>query len=423
MPGGVSHEYRFDEDYPIYITAANGSRKWDVEGREYIDFNMGSASLLLGHGHPDVVAAIHTQADVGIYYSNMHPLEVEWASQVQSLIPSAELVRFTGSGTEATLLALRLARAYSGKERILRVEGHYHGWHDFALRGTKWPYDELPSLGIPDSVAPTTVVVPPDLNAIEKEMAKGEAAGIIFEPSGANWGCVPLQSGFHQGLRQLADRYGVVLMFDEVITGFRWSPGGAQATLSVTPDLTTLAKIVTGGLPGGALVGRKEFMRLLDPSVEFRGRRPAIVHQGTFNGHPLVAAAAIATLKHVSTGEPQKKADALAERTRRGLRRILSDLKIGGVVYGASSTFHVYFGEVPSSGIAALSAQQIRSVPKNIVTAIRHGLRNHGIEFMSYLGGVTSSAHTEADIDVALKAYRAVLERLVAERVLDQYVK
>jgi glutamate-1-semialdehyde 2,1-aminomutase len=136
-----------------------------------------------------------------------------------------------------------------------------------------------------------------------------------------------------------------------------------------------------------------------------------------------VAAAAIATLKHASTGEPQKKADALAERTRQGLRRILSDLKIAGVVYGASSTFHVYFGEVPSGGIAALSAQQIRSVPKSIVTAIRHGLRNHGIEFMSYLGGVTSGAHTEADIDAAVKAYRSVLERLVAERVLDQYVK
>ncbi len=285
LAGGVVHENRYVAPFPIYVDRAKGSRKWDVDGHEYIDYSMGSASMLLGHAHPDVIAAIAEQAPKGTFYGNCTPLEVEWAGLVQQLIPSAELVRFVGSGTEATLLAIRVARAYTGKSKIVRFEGHYHGWHDYVAVGMQLPLNEAPSLGLlPGSIAATVVVPANDLARVEATLKSDlDIAAVILEASGASWGTVPLAPGFHAELRRLTQQYGVVLIFDEIITGFRHSPGGVQKLVGVTPDLTTLAKVVTGGLPGGAVVGRAEVMRVLDPRSEFGGRRPGAIHRGTFN--------------------------------------------------------------------------------------------------------------------------------------------
>ncbi len=416
LAGGISHESRFKAPYPKYVDHAKGSRKWEVDGTEYVDYAMGSASLLLGHAHPDVVGALTEQAAKGSFFADCHPLEIEWAGLIQELIPSAERVRFVGSGTEATMLAIRIARAYSGKDRILRFEGHYHGWHEFVDLGMKAPYDEPSSLGIlPGSVSAVTVV-PPDPNRVAETLRKDPDIGtIICEVSGANYGCVPLPDGFLAELRRLADEHQAVLVFDEVITGFRWSPGGRQARDGVIPDLTSMAKIVTGGMPGGAVGGREEIMRLLDPTQEFRGHTPGVTHKGTFNGSPLVAASGVAALRQVKTGEPTRLADAAAERLRTGMRQIIEQHQVAGAVYGEASTFHVYLGEGAEDGsVAGMGAAEIRGIPKEVIGAMQGGLRRRGVDLMSNMSGVTSMAHTDADVDETLNAFEETIQEMVA---------
>ena len=415
LAGGVSHESRFKGPFPKYIERAEGSRKWEVDGKEYIDYAMGSASLLLGHAHPKVVAALTEQAAKGSFFADCHPLEIEWAGLIQELIPSAERVRFVSSGTEATMLAIRIGRAYSGKNKILRFEGHYHGWHEFVDLGMNAPYDKPTSLGILPGTVDCTVVVKPDLAKLEEALKSGDDIGtIICEVSGANYGSVPLPDGFLPELRRLADVHKAVLIFDEVITGFRWSPGGRQARDGVIPDLTTMAKIVTGGMPGGAVGGQVEFMRLLDPSVEFRGKTPGVTHKGTFNGNPLVAATGVAALSEIKTGMPNKLADAAAERLRTGMRKVIQQHQVAGAVYGEASTFHLYLGEGAADGsVAELGAEKIRGIDKGTVTAMQGGLRKRGVELMSHMSGVTSMAHTDADIDETLEAFEDTVQEMI----------
>jgi len=417
LAGGVSHESRFADPFPKYISHAKGSRKWEVDGGEYIDYAMGSASLLLGHAHRDVVDALSEQAARGSFFADCHPLEVEWAGLIQGLIPSAERVRFVGSGTEATMLAIRIARAFSGRDKILRFEGHYHGWHEFVDLGMKAPYDEASSLGILPGTLAATVVVPPDAARVAEALAADSEIGtIICEVSGANYGSVPLPFGLLEALRQLADEHDAVLIFDEVITGFRWSPGGLQARDNIIPDLTSMAKIVTGGMPGGAVGGQEKFMALLDPAHEFRGRKPAVTHKGTFNGNPLVAAAGVAALQAIKTGEPNHLADAAAARLRDGLRSIIERHQVAGAVYGEASTFHIYFGDgIVDGSVAQLGAAAIRGVPKQTVMALRNGLRQRGVDLMSHMSGVTSMAHNDADIDQTLDAFEDTLRGMIAQ--------
>jgi glutamate-1-semialdehyde 2,1-aminomutase len=411
MPGGISHENRQAKPHPIYVDNAAGSRKWDVEGKEYVDYAMGSASLLLGHAHPDVVKALQEQAAKGTFYADCHPLEVEWAELVKDMVPSADQVRFVGSGTEATLLAIRLGRAYSGRPKIIRFEGHFHGWHDYVALGMTAPYDELSTLGVLPAAAEATVVCPPDADAVADALkADGEIGTIICEVSGANWGCVPLKEGFLAELRRLADEHEVVLIFDEVITGFRWSPGGVQAVSGVTPDLTTMAKIVTGGMPGGAVGGKEKVMGMLDPKNEQN-----VFHRGTFNGNPLVAAAAVAALKIVKTGEPQRHANGIAGKIRSGMQKVLDEHQVDGVAYGEASTFHVYLGKNSRDAVASCAAGELRGIPKDLVQSYQQGLRERGVDFMSYLGGVTSSAHTDEDVDKTLGAFEEVIQDLMQE--------
>lgn len=415
MPGGVSHDSRFLPPFPTYFSKALGAYKWDVEGRKYIDYAMGSAAMMLGHSHPDVVEAIRAHAGDGTFFATVHPLEVAWAELVKGLVPSAELVRFVASGTEATMLALRVARAYSRRPKVLRFEGHFHGWHDYVLQGMKAPFDRIPTLGVPDEIRKTMVVVPTTEQRVEDALKKDREIGtIICEVSGANWSSVPIRDDFLRALRTLADKYECVLIFDEVITGFRWSPGGKQALLGITPDLTTMAKIVAGGMPGGAVGGKAEVMRLLDPVLEIDGWKPAIIHRGTFNASPLISAAAVAALKVIRTGAPHRQADAIAAKLRTGMQRALDELQVDALIYGESSTFHVYFGKgARRASIFDVPAATIRSLKRDALDIYSCGLRKRGVDFMSYTGGVTSLAHTEAEIAPTLEAFTGAVRDLI----------
>src|SRR6266568_8636697 len=221
MAGGVGHDVRYNDIAPTYITHASGSHKWDVDGNEYIDYGMGNAALLLGHAHPAVIEAVQRAAPSGLHFGNDHPEMIDWAELILSLIPSAERVRFVNSGTEGTMLALRLARAFSGREKVLRLEGHFSGWHDYVGKGAAPPFDVAVSLGIPRATLETIVVVPADLASIERTLIENPDIGtLMLEPSGASWATVPLTHQFNRDLRDLTRKYGVLLIYDEVITGF-----------------------------------------------------------------------------------------------------------------------------------------------------------------------------------------------------------
>src|SRR5262249_7148870 len=246
--------------------------------------------------HPAVLEAISSQAALGTHWGAAHELEVRWAELIHGLLPSAERVRFTASGTEASHLALRLARAFTGKSKVIRFLGHFHGWHDGVTQGGHSHFDGAVPAGIPPALVNESIL----LNAGIGELARvlGEAhdvAAVLLEPSGASWGQVPLPTGFLAEVREVTSRYGVVLIFDEVITGFRWSRGGAQARYGITPELSVLAKIVAGGLAGAAVAGRADILDQLDQSAARRAGKEKIGHQGTFNANPLTAAAAVAT--------------------------------------------------------------------------------------------------------------------------------
>ena len=416
LPGGVSHELRYRDPHPVFIDRAQGAEKWDVEGRRYIDFKMGSASQMLGHCHPAIVEAIQKQTERAVFSADCHAAEVEWAEWVNRLYPSAKRTRFTASGTESTMLALRLGRAYSGKDHVLRVDGHFHGWHDHALKGAKPGSDQVPSLGIPDVLNDLIHVCAADPQAMESALQDDRIGTVIIEASGANYGCVPLATETLRALHDVARAAGVVLIFDEIITGFRFSPGGRQARDGIVPDLTTLAKAVTGGLPGGAICGRAEIMELLNNATVRNGFGPAVSHKGTFNGSPLIAAAACAAMPLLASGEVQAHADAMAVRMRDGMNAAMEKRGAPGIAYGDSSIFHVFFGRASLDG---LSPADIRSLPKPMVRAYRDGMLSRGVDMMAYTSGLTSAAHTPALIDEALSAFDDTLSEMIRDGALQ----
>src|SRR5438309_764009 len=314
FPNGVTHDLRYLEPFPIYVHLAEGSHKWDVDGHELIDYWSGHGALLLGHGHPAVVEAVRRQMGRSTHPGACHELEIEWGQWVQKLVPSAEKLRFVSSGTEATLMALRLARIFTGRPKLLKFAGHFHGWHDFVIPAADAPHDGLVP-GVPPAVAADTVVVPPnDPAAVEQALTTDPQIGcVILEPTGGHFGSVPIRGDFLRTLRELTLRHDRLLIFDEVITGFRVHPGGAQGHYGVTPDLTTLAKVLAGGLPGGCLAGRADILAAL----EFRPGKPKMKHPGTFNANPLSAVAGITTLELVAGGEPCRQANAMGRLLRR----------------------------------------------------------------------------------------------------------
>ena len=424
FPSGVTHDIRYTTPFPIFIDHAQGSRKWDVDGNEYVDYVMGHGALFLGHSHPEITRAVVEQAPKGTHYGANHRLELEWGQRVKELVPSADEVRFTSSGTEATLMAVRLARGYTGRDKLLKFDHHFHGWHDYVI-GTRAAESDSPqSAGVPDATLGNTVSIPQnDISLVENVLAKGEFAAVILEPTGASWGTAPLREDFLTGVREATSRHNTILIFDEVVTGFRVSPGGVQARFGVTPDLTTLAKILAGGLPGGAVAGKADILAML----EFRddpgwnaGLR--VAHPGTFNANPLSAAAGSTMLAQVATGNHHRQADQLNERLVNDLNAVLQQSETPGRAYGLASYFHILLSkDCPKDGDGiewpALAPPPPR-LPAALTAALKRGMLNHGVDLMGGNGGFTSGVHTDEDTTRTVGAFQATLREMKAENLI-----
>ena len=428
IPGGITHDGRFMKPFPPYIAKAQGAYKWDVDGNRLIDFVMGHGSLLFGHNDPDILAAMQAQLPQGTHYGAGHELEVRWAEEVSRLVPSAEQVKFTGSGTESTLLAIRVARSFTGRPTIVKLEGHFHGWHDYLLKGEKPPFESTSSPGIPPEVMATVAVVPADdLGMLEERLTQGDVAALILEPSGGSWATIPLIEGYLQAVRDLTTKYGVVLIFDEVITGFRWAPGGAQQRYGVTPDLTTMAKIVAGGMPGGAVAGKREIMEMLAFKDEPGWNATKKVrHQGTYNASPVVSAAGTTCLQKAADPTVQAYCDDLAARLRSGVNAALVERGVPGYAWGESSVFHLKLGESVANQTGGdmrvpggVSAEALKSSPQGALNSLlRLGMMLEGVELFTS-GGMMSMAHTADDIDQTVETFGRVLDRMVDEGAFD----
>src|SRR5687767_4709925 len=344
LPGGIVHDSRRMLPYGIYGDRAQGSRKWDVDGNEYVDYYGGHGSLILGHQHPEVLAAVGKQLGKGMHLAAAHALEVEWAELIRDMVPSVERVRFTSSGTEATQLAMRLARAHTGKSRVVRFQTHFHGWHDQVAFGVHDHLDGSASVGVLREVANGTVLLRPnDVADLEQLLAtRKNIAAVMIEPIGSSSGMVPTSPEVLGAMREMTRRHNVLLIFDEVVTGFRLSPGGAQGLFGVIPDLTTMAKIVAGGMPGGAVGGRGPIIDWLDYEKCAAAKREFINHHGTHNAHPVSAAAGIATLKIVRDSDACEKASATAATLRQAMNEVLEEEGVPWAVYGVHSFFNIY---------------------------------------------------------------------------------
>ena len=422
FPSGVTHDIRYLTPFPIFIERAQGSRKWDVDENEYVDYVMGHGALFLGHAHPQITQAIIEQAAKGTHYGANHRLELEWGRLVKELVPSAEEVRFTSSGTEATLMAVRLARASTGRDKLLKFDDHFHGWHDY-VAGVRAPESpSISSAGVPDATLSSTISMPQnDVALVEERLADGDVAAVILEPTGASWGTLPLPATFLADLRELTSRHSTVLIFDEVVTGFRVSPGGAQARGGVTPDLTTMAKILAGGLPGGAVAGKADILSMIefrDDAAWNAGLR--VAHPGTFNANPLSAAAGSTMLSMVATGEHHKHADRLNERLVPALNAVLARSGVPGGVYGLASYFHIVLGketDTSRDGIEwpAANGQLPPRMSSSLIAALKRAMLNRGVDLMGGAGGFTSGVHSEEDIDLTIEAFEAAVRDLRTE--------
>ena len=392
MPGGVTRTSIYSEPYPIYAARGEGCRVWDVDGTRRLDLVVNYTALVAGHAHPAVVEAIREQAARGTSFAAPNPPEVALARELVERIASIEKIRFTNSGTEATMMALRLARAHTGRTKFAKVEGGYHGSHDLVqdpeVAGT------LPDVGefavvIPynDAAGATAIL----------DRHGAELAAVIVEPILGSGGMIPADPEYLRALRAACDRHGSLLIFDEVIS-FRVARGGAQELDGIRPDLTTLGKVIGGGLPVAAFGGRADVMELLDP------RRPGFLPQaGTLNGHPLGMAAGVATLA-LLTPEVYAELDRRGERTREGLRALFAEHEIPAQVTGVSSLMQIHFTPEPVRSSRDVQRTDARRRKEFVL-----GLCNHGVLLNSRGMAALSTPVGEAEIDEFLEAVDTVL--------------
>lgn len=417
LPGGVSTDSRIMQPFPVHISHAAGAHKWSLGGSDLIDYWAGHGAILLGHNPPAVVNAVGEQIRKGTHYSACQTIEADWAQRVIDLIPSAERVRFAASGTEANLLALSLAQTYTGKPKLLRFVGHYHGWREPLITGSEMVAGSF----VDDRVR---VCAGHDLETVAQALANDSRIGcIILEPTGPSSGVVPIDGDFLYGLRELTRSYGVLLIFDEVVTGFRVSPGGAQGYCGVTPDLTTLAKLLAGGLPGGAVAGRADIMDCLTEEGARRIGRHKLTHMGTFSGNPLSAAAGVAALGHLSTGAPQRLAEHSALDLRRGLNEIIDRHGLDWAVYGESSMVKFLVGHggatIPAADFKPGLVDPrilLRRGDANLFQALRLALLINGVDIAP--SSFLTAAHSDADLDKTFAAFEDAIGLLRRDGLL-----
>ncbi|CAI8051271.1 Glutamate-1-semialdehyde 2,1-aminomutase [Geodia barretti] len=366
---------------------------------------------LLGHSHPAIAEAVSRQILRGTHLGASTGEELRWARAIKALMPSIEKVRFNSSGTEATLMAMRLARAYTGKNKVVKLQDHFHGWHDYAMAGS-----DRSAPGIPDASMATMVIVPPgDLGAVEDALNRDDdIAALILEPTGAHMGQMTFDTpSYLKGLRELTARHEVVLIFDEVVTGFRASPGGVQVRYGISPDLTTMAKIVAGGLPGGAVGGKADIIDM----IAHRGR---VYHPGTFNGNPLSAAAGAVALELLASEPINERADAMAARLKAGFNEVLGRLEIPGHVHGIASMLHVVLADCDCDReICTMPHRQISAAAASpATTAMKRGLQNRGVDIMGRETILVSGVHNESEIDQTVEAFSDTMAAVRAEGLI-----
>ncbi|MBI4305870.1 MAG: aspartate aminotransferase family protein [Chloroflexi bacterium] len=418
FPNGVTHDGRRLEPFSLYTTHAAGARKWDVDGNEYVDYRMGHGALILGHSHPEIVSVVQEQMARGSHLGLSHELEIRWAENVKRLIPSIEKMRFTASGTEAAMMAIRLARAYTEKSKVLKFAEHFHGWSEYGIIGSG-----RSAGGVPPQILNTVVVLPHnDIDLVERTLQQDpDFAAVILEPTGSHGGMYPAYPDFLRQLREVTRKYNVLLVFDEVVTGFRISPGGAQVRYGVQPDLTCLAKILGGGLPCGAVGGRAELVDM----VQFRGDAQwdgtkRVAHHGTFNANPVVAAAGLKATELVATTPVNATADRMAERLKKGLSEVFHTMKIPGCAHGVASIVNFQLANACECDrvVCTLPMEKLKAGTRpQLLQPLYRACLNAGLDWM---GGTffVSSVHTERDIDDSVNAFEKAVTACRAEGVL-----
>ena len=402
---GVTHVGRMWHPFGPYMTHAQGCKIWDVDGREYIEYRNGHGALILGHGHPAIMKAIQGQITEGILYSASHELEIEWAELIKSMVPTAEGIEFFACGQEANMMGIRIARAFTGRIRILRFEENFHGWAD-----------ELIAPGAAGAVnTEVKVISMHDLKVLEEELATEQYAVVLTEGGGARMGGqVPWEPDFIRAVGPMAKKYGSIWLLDEVVTGFRDGPAGWGGLMGLKPDLTSFGKSVAGGMPAGILTGRADIMGMLTPKVD----EPWIPHSGTWNAMPIVCAAGIAACKLLKDGSVQKQINEMGAYMRQTGNKALQECGYNWRLYGRS-IIHIYFGPVDfeADGDGNPPTKDIKKMLTGSEEKHKLGvyLLHHGIHTHQGRLFILSIAHTKEDIDKTVEA----LVRAIGDAMVD----
>jgi glutamate-1-semialdehyde 2,1-aminomutase len=416
MPGGISHNIHYFPPYPFFIKRTKGSKIWDVDENEYIDLWMGNYTHILGYRPAIIVQAIEKQLKEGIHWGLVYKKQIEWAELIRELVPSAEMVRFCCSGTEATMYAVRLARAFTEKKIVLKIAGGWHGANPDLSLGIKMPYEREESLGLLPELQKYTKVIPfNDLSGSLKviHQNKKDLAGIILEPIVGEGGFNPATKEYLQMLRFETKKLGALLIFDEVISCFRVALGGAQERFNITPDLTTLGKIVGGGLPVGALVGKREILEKTSPEKKRNKWEKILIGGGTFSAHPLTAAAGVAMLRYL-TDHRQKVYSVLESKGKKiqgGIQEAFDREGVDAVVTGIGSLFQTHFPFQKGKRLnSPHSIHRFTDIEKREIE-FRVRMLSKGIHVM-HGGGSLTLAHSDEDIGKIIKATREVAKEM-----------
>ena len=410
---GVIRDIRLVKPFPIYMSYGKGSHIWDVDGNEYIDYIGGHTAFMLGHCHPVLVEAAKSQLEKGTDFSmSGSELEIKWAKLIQSAVPSAELIEFTDSITDACIYGIRLARAFTGRDKVIKLGDFWFGLNSAVAVGPNGPT----TAGLTRGEIENTIVVPVnDAGALEAALSKRDVALVMVSPTANN----PPFLSFYQTIRDLTKKYGALLLFDEVMSVFRFAPGGMQQIVSVTPDLTMLGKAMGGGMAcDTAIVGRADVMNMLavDP------RRQRVTHTGSWNAFLPTAAAGIAAIKILATGEPQKRADEMASRLKQDIQQVLDTRGVDGHPYGFSSLVRVYLGKCPFEDKCdkVICYNPNYAWPEPLRTAMRLNLTLNGVHISCLLNPYfeLSAVHTVKDIERTVEAFDTSL--LTALNVLGK---